>query len=221
MSMSHQKRFLLCLLALLLLPAGVQAKEWRGIVPLKSTRADVERLLGPPGEYGIYTFPEETAKVHYTREYPCDDATNCWCVAPEDTVTRIRVGVAVPMRISALKLDMRKYKKFTSPVAPHHTTYSNDEEGITYTVDEDGEEVLHIDYYETRRDCAEMVRQRGGKKFRQRGVKKSELHQSGDATGPDAACLLPFQPPNHFHTLSSRIRKLYSHYQLRQGNLPP
>ena len=30
----------------------VQAKEWRGIVPLKSTRADVERLLGKTNGLG-------------------------------------------------------------------------------------------------------------------------------------------------------------------------
>lgn len=179
--MGHAKTWLLGLLSLLLFAAGAQAKEWRGIVPLRTTRADVERLLGPPGEYGIYTLPEGSAKIHYTGEYPCDGAANCWCAAPRDTVTRIRVGVAVPMKISALKLDPRRYKKFTSPAAPHHTTYTNEEEGVTYTVDEDGEEVLHIDYYESRADCAEMMRQRGGKKFRRHGVRKSGPRQRAAA----------------------------------------
>ena len=48
-------RVLACACAvLLLLPeaAHVQAKEWRRIVPLRSTRAQVERRLGKPrGRY--------------------------------------------------------------------------------------------------------------------------------------------------------------------------
>lgn len=32
----------------------VRAKEWRGIVPLKSTNAGVERLLGKPNHLGRY-----------------------------------------------------------------------------------------------------------------------------------------------------------------------
>jgi len=54
-----------------------------------------------------------------------------------------------------LKLDTQKYEKFTSRFALRQTTYSNDEEGITYTVAEDGEEVLRINYYPSESDCAE------------------------------------------------------------------
>ena len=38
----------ICALLILVAVTVVVAKDWRGIVPLKSTRADVERLLGPP-----------------------------------------------------------------------------------------------------------------------------------------------------------------------------
>ncbi|MDQ3802632.1 MAG: hypothetical protein M3416_02095 [Acidobacteriota bacterium] len=41
-------------------------KEWRGIVPLKSTRADVERLLGPNDENGStkYELPDAVVYVY-------------------------------------------------------------------------------------------------------------------------------------------------------------
>lgn len=163
--MNQRRTYLLGLLALLLWPAaGARAASWRGITPLKSTRADVERLLGPPHrEYGRYDFPEETASIRYAVGKHCDDANDCWCVAPKDVVTNIFVYVSFEMKFSELKLDLREYKKFTSPTAPHHTTYSNEKEGVTYTVTEDGE-VHSIDYYPSESDCEETVRQRGGKR---------------------------------------------------------
>jgi hypothetical protein len=47
MNMKTQRTILfLCGLILILVPTA-SAQEWRKIVPLKSTRADVERILGP------------------------------------------------------------------------------------------------------------------------------------------------------------------------------
>src|ERR1051326_1494845 len=143
---------------LLLMTATSQAKAWRGIVPLKSTRADVERLLGLPGKYGHYEFPNETASIYYFSEAGCKDLHNCLCVSPKDIVAYIYTGVSVPMKISDLNLDMRRYKKFRSPRSPHQTTYTDDDEGITYTVAEDGEEVLLINYYESKSDCEALVK---------------------------------------------------------------
>lgn len=42
------RRLLLCASLVLLYTSSVAAKDWRGILPLHSTRADVEALLGPP-----------------------------------------------------------------------------------------------------------------------------------------------------------------------------
>src|ERR1700720_1961854 len=47
-----------------------QSNAWRGLVPLRSTRADVERLLGPPmvlvaGSYS-YETKEEKVRVLYS-----------------------------------------------------------------------------------------------------------------------------------------------------------
>jgi hypothetical protein len=51
--------------ALMISAINVHAEAWRGIVPLKSTRADVERLLGRPGEHGRYQFDKERAYIEY------------------------------------------------------------------------------------------------------------------------------------------------------------
>ena len=47
------------------LASASEAKSWRGITPLKSTRADVERLLGQPNGLGRYQFENERAYILY------------------------------------------------------------------------------------------------------------------------------------------------------------
>jgi hypothetical protein len=77
---------------------GLQAKEWRGITPLKSTRADVERLFGKENELKRYQFENERAYIYYS-EKPCGmmDVTEvtekCRCLIPEGTVVSIHVNV--------------------------------------------------------------------------------------------------------------------------------
>ena len=46
------------------------AKEWNGIVPCKSTRSDVEKMLGkddsdPPTSFGFYKFKKDMVTVAY------------------------------------------------------------------------------------------------------------------------------------------------------------
>src|SRR5687768_16252810 len=78
--MNFMRLIIACpLIALLLVPSSF-TKEWRGIIPLRSTRADVERLLGPPepGSRGVYRTGSERITVSYA-EGPCDYG---WQVPP-------------------------------------------------------------------------------------------------------------------------------------------
>jgi hypothetical protein len=142
----------------LCLPTIAEAKAWRGIVPLKSTRADVERLLGPPGKDGLYHFDEESAEINYAGNGPCNPVNTCLCFISETTVMSVDVELEVEMRFSALKIDKTKFKKFTSPQNPIIVTYSNEKEGIIYTVDHDRDEVIAIEYLPTAKDCKEIIR---------------------------------------------------------------
>src|SRR5258706_6534102 len=50
-------------------------KEWRGIVPLHSTRTDVERLLGPPAEkknelMSVYKLDQKDVVLEYPTGLP-------------------------------------------------------------------------------------------------------------------------------------------------------
>ena len=131
--------FVLCLCGAKL----VQAKEWRGIVPLKSTRVDVERLLGKPNGLGRYEFNNERAYIDYAKE--CDQLKDCLCLVPKDTVISIFVTLESDLKLSELKLDRSKYKKSRSVHLPSIVNFTNDEEGITYTVDEEDEEVEELE----------------------------------------------------------------------------
>src|SRR5436190_1205603 len=109
-------RISLLFLSWFLLFGPTQAKSWRGIVPLKSTRADVERLLGTPNSLGRYEFGDERAYVQY-RENPCVGAyrpleqDNCECFVSRDTVVSIHVTLEVLRTFSSLRLDKTKYQR--------------------------------------------------------------------------------------------------------------
>src|SRR5438876_4210923 len=100
-------RMLLLVLSFFLVFQESHAKSWRGIVPLKSTRADVERLLGKENSLGRYQFAEERAYVLY-RENPCMGAyrrleeDNCECMVLKDTVVSISVTLEVTRTFSSL-----------------------------------------------------------------------------------------------------------------------
>lgn len=47
------------------------AKEWHGIIPMYSNRADVERLLGKPNDGTYYDYEDERVQISYV-EKPCE-----------------------------------------------------------------------------------------------------------------------------------------------------
>ncbi|HKC65387.1 MAG TPA: hypothetical protein VKB86_17225 [Pyrinomonadaceae bacterium] len=133
------------------------AKEWRGLVPLKSTRADVERLLGKPGKYGRYQFDNERANIYYA-EGSCNKVDDCRCLVPSDVILEISVDLEVEMRFSTLNIDRTKYKKKIIIPDGSQAIYSNDEEGIIYTVDEVHDDVISIEYLPSAKDCQDLIK---------------------------------------------------------------
>jgi hypothetical protein len=151
---------ILLIAALMLTTADlVAAKGWRGIVPLHSTRFDVERLLGPGREGGAfsryYESGEELVSVRYSTGN-CDD--DGWRVS-RDTVLSIEVS-ATANRISPqklfenLRIDPKRFKRYTNVGHELETIYVNGDEGIfvsVATVDEK-ETVNFVSYGPTKKD---------------------------------------------------------------------
>lgn len=119
-----------------------QAKEWRGIVPLRSTRAEVERLLGSPiddpSSKGIYirTYrtDEEIVTILYSDTPLCNGYLLRGYRVPRYTVIRITVRSTAPFPFSDLKLDSSKYRETSGGHTPDFSYFTDEEEGITYEV---------------------------------------------------------------------------------------
>jgi len=140
---------LVAVLLLTQLPAS--AKGWRGIVPLHSSQADVERLIGKPNaKYERYAIDNEVANVFYSSG-PCMQGWN----VPKDTVIMIQVSFNRTLRLTDLKVDLKKFERSPDPRTPEHVYYNNSAEGIRYVVWEgpgaDSGRVLTA-YYEPSRD---------------------------------------------------------------------
>jgi hypothetical protein len=154
-------RMLCTTLFVMWVTVNLQAKEWRGITPLKSSRADVERLLGKENEFKRYQFENERAYIFYSKE-PCGmmDATEvtekCRCLIPEGTVVSIHVTLEVSRKFSSLNRNKGEFQK--EFVLPGIYDYSDLKEGVRYTVDERRNQITHIDYLPSAEDCEALVR---------------------------------------------------------------
>src|ERR1041384_5570844 len=132
-------RIMLNLFLLIVVCSNAQAKEWRGIVPLHSTRTDVERLLGPPKtdrtDMIFYESEVEQISIEFSKG-PCNVEFSSWNV-PRDTVISIWVTPRLrQLNAKDLNLDQRRYIKIRDNHRGDIIYYRNDEEGIEYSVDE-------------------------------------------------------------------------------------
>jgi hypothetical protein len=119
------------------------AKEWRNIVPLKSTRADVERLLGVAAKEALveYELPDETIYVEYSTG-SCDrDAPEGWPTPPSGwkvpagTVVAIQAALKKPLPLASLSINVGGFKKVRGDSdVPQHFFYVDEDEGFSIEV---------------------------------------------------------------------------------------
>jgi hypothetical protein len=150
-------KILLAFFALSIFRLDVFAKEWRGIVPLSSTRADVERLMGKPNELGRYEVNGERADIIYS-DGPCRgqfyplEKPSCKCLVQKDTVLSIYVEPD-QLKFSKVRIDKSKFTRTAIVVGNGLFSYSNVTDGIVYTVDEVQDEVIDVEYLPSFADC--------------------------------------------------------------------
>lgn len=125
---------------------------WRGLVPLRSSRADVESLLGKAktshGFSFVYETRDETIDVLYSAG-PCKlSAVERWNVAA-DIVIRMDIRPRGKIQIQALHLDKARYPRLPEAHPENWARYMNDEDGVmveTIMYGKD-EEVYMITYW--------------------------------------------------------------------------
>lgn len=124
--------------------------EWHGLLPLQSTREDVERLLGKPTKTvdstDIYSSDADRIDVTYSMG-PCKlSGVERWSV-PKDVITRIDIRPS-DLRVRDLRLDPRKYARARQSHPNNWFSYWNQEDGIRVETIRTGrmEEVNSITY---------------------------------------------------------------------------
>ena len=132
------------------------AKEWCSIVPLHSTRADVERKIKVKplrcgGNACLYELSDKTVFVLYAGESTCrnDDATTSWKV-PTDTVIEITVHFTTPQSFSALDIDVSKYDRVQDKELHGLVYFSDYVQGVR--METSGDHVRAITYYPAAKD---------------------------------------------------------------------
>jgi hypothetical protein len=153
-SKGHILFLIVCLLAGIAEP--VFAKPWRGIVPLRSRRADVRRVLGKPmigtdGAIELYEKKEGRIQVRYALK-PCEQGLPAdwgnWKVT-RDTVVNISITLHEEIPITDLGIrNIERYKWYTGESGA--TYYRDERRGIEYQVQD--EMVTAIAYGPTIRD---------------------------------------------------------------------
>ncbi len=127
-----------------------EGKGWEGLIPLLSTRRDVEALLGPPatGRGSSYQTDEATVYVSYS-DGPCEKGWPYGWNVDKDTVTSIVVSPNEPVMFADLKIDKNKYLQSRDSHINTRLLYANHAEGITLTVDEITGKVTSFTYHPT------------------------------------------------------------------------
>lgn len=131
---------LICLGALLWVSSLVQApssKEWRGLTPLASTHADVERVLGKPDVnhqnlVWIYYLPDIVVTFDFSGNPNCREKLSrpSWNT-PLDTVTSFRVGLKQQVLITDFDADLTKLKKVKGDFDLENHFYYTNEDGFS------------------------------------------------------------------------------------------
>lgn len=148
--MNSIQRTVICM-CMTVATAGLSwAQGWHGIVPLRSTREDVRRLLGSPAElgqrsYDLYDLANEVAYISYSSG-PCNGRWN----VPRGTVISVSVAPKTELLVADLRLDEGGYKRRTDPHVSGITYYTDEEAGVT--VEAAGDKVMKVYYDPAARD---------------------------------------------------------------------
>lgn len=132
-------------IALMIFSSSASAQEWRTISPLKTTRAEVEALLGPvESEYfATYKLTEGNIFIEYSSG-PCrPDRKGGWNVL-KNVVVSVHFYPKHKRRLADLKVDRRKLRKVVDRHVGGIVYYINDEDGVVYEIQEG--KVTSIEY---------------------------------------------------------------------------
>ena len=126
---------LVCLAFTMSLVFAQDSASWRRIIPLHSTRVQVERVLGAlDTKCQCYSTQTESVHVEYATA-PCKGVLAGWNV-PAETVLSLQIYPKTPILFSDMKVAKEKLVKTVDDATFTH--YGNGEKGLRYSVSWDG-----------------------------------------------------------------------------------
>jgi hypothetical protein len=149
----NRLKTLSCVCVLLIFAEICYGKDWRGIIPLRSTRRDVARILGKPlykTAFGaVYQKGNQRVLVTFSKGR-CQENSAGWNV-PDGLVVLITVYPPENVTLDDLKLDLNKYRTFLD-IHYRILNYFDDEEGFSIAALEHDKRVMFFDYYPGAKD---------------------------------------------------------------------
>lgn len=114
-------------------PCAANGKAWKGIVPLHSTRAEVERLLGPPNvEDTGYDIGGEQVMVSYS-SHGCQEGLPAGWKVPANTVVSISVSSKNEIKLADVLVSGKNYDQIYRLHTPQMVDYVDVQEGVRYS----------------------------------------------------------------------------------------
>jgi len=150
------------------LTAFAQTNSWNGLTPLKSTRSDVEKLLGPSikreyeGAY-VYKTQDGSIDVYYSTK-DCDDG---WKVS-KDAVLSIRVYPKTNIDQSAGELGLDRHQFLVTVDDALFATWTDPIAGRSYYFGGVDRQFIHMDFIPKREQ--NNIRCNGWPPFQPEGV---------------------------------------------------
>jgi len=122
------------------------AKEWRGIVPLHSTRADVARLFGTCDRDSGCKVRVGNEEAYFVFSNGTMGHTKCAKDLPPDTVLLIEVRLINPAKLSAFQINKKQFRTFDPSMPPNigYKGYIDEKEGLIIKTYKG--KVLQLDY---------------------------------------------------------------------------
>jgi len=134
-----------------LAPQTVCGKPWRHIVPLHTSRVEVEKTLGSPfldnGDTVVYDSQDERVSVEYSKGR-CREQ---WRVRRNVVLTIWVTPKSAALKASDLPLD-NTYKMTRDEHRPEVIHYRNEIEGVEYDIDEPTGTVGLVKYFPSAND---------------------------------------------------------------------
>lgn len=162
-----------------------EAKGWNGIIPLRSNRLEVERLIGPSTmpKGSVYRLKDEVVIVDYS-DGKCEDVRGTKWAVPRNIVISITVNPRKRLRVHDLGFNLASFKKITDPEVEDAVYFVNEEEGVSVISRTSDDVVISVIYTAAKVDdklrCESPVRKPSRKRharFGDSGEQQTAKHK--------------------------------------------